>query len=328
MSEEQAKCPTCEGEGSYWYRDGHRSRRLECAKCQGTGRIVEARGSDAGPRSTAAHRSENAARLAVGEVLRATTKFPTWPTDPLHALAVVQEEVGELTKEVVQLTYEPHKSSLEAVRAEAIQTAAMALRFLMSLDAYEFQRGAQHSQNRTKLTDRIRVSRAHDTNMKTYDHEPDCQCDDCRQYWGEPTNRVPEPARSDADSVRVQRVGRRREKPPLRMWLVVEPVLEVPELQAWCPVSLHHDEREAKVAAHRLGGGRKAVRAFVDFHVPKWESPTAASERQAPAEQPRASEGATAPEPVRSSGMVSFRSSKLDDATASGMEREGSGRRF
>jgi hypothetical protein len=72
-------------------------------------------------------------------------------------------------------------------------------------------------------------------------------------------------------AVREQRMGRRREQPPMRMWLVVEPVLEVPELQAWCPVSLHDDEREAK---HRLGGGRKAVRAFVDFHVPKWESPT------------------------------------------------------
>lgn len=91
--------------------------------------------------------SENAARLAVGEVEKATRKFPTWPTDPLHALAVLQEEVGELTKEVVQFTYEPHKSSLVAVRVEAIQTAAMALRFLMSLDRYEFQRRAQHSQN-------------------------------------------------------------------------------------------------------------------------------------------------------------------------------------
>lgn len=91
--------------------------------------------------------SENAVRLAVGEVERATRKFPTWPTDPLHALAVLQEEVGELSKEVVQLTYEPHKSSLEAVRREAIQTAAMALRFLASIDRYEFKRGAQHSQN-------------------------------------------------------------------------------------------------------------------------------------------------------------------------------------
>jgi hypothetical protein len=91
--------------------------------------------------------SENAAAEAVGEVMRATQKFPTWPTDPIHALAVLQEEVGELTKEVVQLTYEPHKSSLEAVRVEAIQTAAMALRFLVSLDRYTFLAGQQHSQN-------------------------------------------------------------------------------------------------------------------------------------------------------------------------------------
>jgi hypothetical protein len=90
--------------------------------------------------------SENAARAAVGEVLKAMAKFPMWPSDPLHALAIVQEELGELTKEIVQLTYEAHKSSREAVRVEAIQTAAMALRFLMSLEAYEFQRGAQHSQ--------------------------------------------------------------------------------------------------------------------------------------------------------------------------------------
>lgn len=88
----------------------------------------------------------NAAQVAVGEVVRATNKFPTWPTDPIHALAVVQEEVGELAKEVLQLTYEPHKSSLAAVRREAVQTAAVALRFLMSLGRYQFERGAQHSQ--------------------------------------------------------------------------------------------------------------------------------------------------------------------------------------
>lgn len=80
------------------------------------------------------------------EVVRATIKFPTWPTDPLHALAVVQEEVGELTKEVLQLTYEPEKSSLESVRKEAIQTAAMAVRFLLSLDCYEYRQSSQHQQ--------------------------------------------------------------------------------------------------------------------------------------------------------------------------------------
>lgn len=105
------------------------------------------RRAKAGSSSSAARGSVNAALAAVGEVGRATYKFPTWPTDPLHALAVLQEEVGELTKEVVQLTYEPHKTNMEAVRREAVQTAAMALRFLMSLDSYVFEAGAQHSQN-------------------------------------------------------------------------------------------------------------------------------------------------------------------------------------
>lgn len=82
----------------------------------------------------------------LSEVDRATRKFPTWPTDPLHALAVLGEEFGELTKAVLQHTYEPHKSTLDDVRTEALQTAAMAMRFLASLDTYEYQCGKQHDQ--------------------------------------------------------------------------------------------------------------------------------------------------------------------------------------
>ncbi len=82
----------------------------------------------------------------IEEVDRATERFPTWPTDPLHALAVLGEEFGELTKEVLQMAYEPHKSNLGAVRKEARQTAAMALRFAMSLERYEYVPGVQHSQ--------------------------------------------------------------------------------------------------------------------------------------------------------------------------------------
>lgn len=80
------------------------------------------------------------------EVEKATGKFPTWPTDPLHALAVLGEEFGELTKEMLQMTYEPHKTNLDEVRKEAIQTAAMSLRLVMSLDRYEYKAGIQHSQ--------------------------------------------------------------------------------------------------------------------------------------------------------------------------------------
>lgn len=90
------------------------------------------------------------------EVARATAKFPTWPTDPLHALAVLGEEYGELTKAMLQLTYEPHKTTPEEVRTEAIQTAAMALRIAMSLERYRFAPCHQHSQSdqRTSEGDR------------------------------------------------------------------------------------------------------------------------------------------------------------------------------
>jgi hypothetical protein len=72
------------------------------------------------------------------ELNRAMVKFPTWPYDPIHALTVVGEEFGELTKEVLQLTYEPKKTNRTNVRKEAIQTAAMAIRFIMNIDHYEY----------------------------------------------------------------------------------------------------------------------------------------------------------------------------------------------
>jgi NTP pyrophosphatase (non-canonical NTP hydrolase) len=90
--------------------------------------------------------AKSAARLATNEVERATEKFPTWPTDPLHALAVLGEEFGELTKATLQAVYEPHKSSMADVRAEAVQCAAMALRFIMSLDECELITSDQHRQ--------------------------------------------------------------------------------------------------------------------------------------------------------------------------------------
>lgn len=83
----------------------------------------------------------------LAEIERATRKFPTWPTDPLHALGVVGEEFGELGKAVLQAVYEPHKSGRDQVRDEAIQTAAMAIRFIASLDAYDYSGSAQHQQS-------------------------------------------------------------------------------------------------------------------------------------------------------------------------------------
>jgi NTP pyrophosphatase (non-canonical NTP hydrolase) len=73
----------------------------------------------------------------LAELARATEKFPGWPRDPLHALAVLGEEYGELTQAVLQRTYD-RTGSLEHVREEALQTAAMAIRFLAGLPHYDF----------------------------------------------------------------------------------------------------------------------------------------------------------------------------------------------
>lgn len=81
------------------------------------------------------------------EMKRSMTKFPNWPTDPFHALAVLQEEVGELSKAVLQYTYEPNKGVHPSdIMEEAIQCGAMVLRFIQSLHRYEFQSSKQHRQ--------------------------------------------------------------------------------------------------------------------------------------------------------------------------------------
>lgn len=71
--------------------------------------------------------------LVLKELEKAEAKSPQWPTHPLHALSVLGEEFGELVRATRMMTYEPHRVSLEELDTEAIQTAAMALRFLFSL---------------------------------------------------------------------------------------------------------------------------------------------------------------------------------------------------
>lgn len=69
------------------------------------------------------------------ELNRAEKKFPSWPNDIIHASAIVAEESGELTRSALQFQYEG--GSIEDARTEAIQTAAMAIRFLKNIDEYK-----------------------------------------------------------------------------------------------------------------------------------------------------------------------------------------------
>jgi len=65
------------------------------------------------------------------ELARAEEKHPTWPTDLIHAGAIVAEESGELTRATLNHVYE--NDSGQNMLDEAVQVGAMAIRFLKNL---------------------------------------------------------------------------------------------------------------------------------------------------------------------------------------------------
>lgn len=69
------------------------------------------------------------------EVMRASALHPTWPTDPIHAAAIVAEEAGEAVRAALRLTYEG--GSAEELRTELIQTAATAIRAIENFGKIE-----------------------------------------------------------------------------------------------------------------------------------------------------------------------------------------------
>ena len=69
------------------------------------------------------------------ELERAEKKHPEFPADMFRQLAIMQEEAGEVTKAVLDYHYE--KGTLEHVKEELIQTAAMCMRMLEHLPSNE-----------------------------------------------------------------------------------------------------------------------------------------------------------------------------------------------
>jgi hypothetical protein len=65
----------------------------------------------------------------IEELNRATSKFPKWPSDPIHASSIVVEEAGELARAALKYTYEDGDPN--EMWGEAVQTAVTAIRFLM-----------------------------------------------------------------------------------------------------------------------------------------------------------------------------------------------------
>jgi len=67
------------------------------------------------------------------ELELALQKFPNFPCDPLHAVAVMGEEAGEATQAALQWVYEG--GNKENTRNELIQTAAMCIRMISGIDS-------------------------------------------------------------------------------------------------------------------------------------------------------------------------------------------------
>lgn len=83
-------------------------------------------------------RQADIVREILEELLRAKQKHPRWPRHMVARAAIIQEEVGELMADLIKMKYEVPKEDrpkmLTAAKKEAIQVAAMAIRFIEALD--------------------------------------------------------------------------------------------------------------------------------------------------------------------------------------------------
>lgn len=73
------------------------------------------------------------------ELNKAINKHPNWPSDVVYADAVINEEKGELTRLCVQLgnAEYPYEYLEKDMYNEAVQTAAMCIRFMMNMGEYK-----------------------------------------------------------------------------------------------------------------------------------------------------------------------------------------------
>lgn len=75
----------------------------------------------------------------IKEYLRAKKRHPGWPVHPAGQAGVVVEEAGELMRACMNMKYKTNRSGKnkeemkQAIRLEAIQTAAVCIRFLENL---------------------------------------------------------------------------------------------------------------------------------------------------------------------------------------------------
>lgn len=73
------------------------------------------------------------------ELDKAEQKHPKWPTDPIHAAAILAEESGEVVKASIDFYYTAghHETLLGELDKELMQVGAMAIRTSLNIDSYK-----------------------------------------------------------------------------------------------------------------------------------------------------------------------------------------------
>ena len=77
-------------------------------------------------------RVEKAVREILVELIRAESLHPVWPEDTLRQIAIMAGEAGEALQ--AGLHYAEGRGSLQAIRAELVQSGAMSIRALINLE--------------------------------------------------------------------------------------------------------------------------------------------------------------------------------------------------
>ena len=65
-------------------------------------------------------------------------KYPEWPSNPLYAASMIGKEYSQLIADVLCLVLKSDYSKISDVKENAIQTAAVCLRFLLNINSYQF----------------------------------------------------------------------------------------------------------------------------------------------------------------------------------------------
>lgn len=78
------------------------------------------------------------AKDVLDELVRAEKIHPNYPSDPVHAAAIISEEAGEIVKAVNNIIDGKKTGRDSDYKTEAIHCAAMCIRFLKNIDNFDW----------------------------------------------------------------------------------------------------------------------------------------------------------------------------------------------